>query len=225
MTRITEDELVAALRIFNRTVDIIAQTHQGYHGRKNLGIIKNFLSSNRWIMFPIANVHSLREAVQLPVPNVFISFHDGEFMDNGDGRAQACIGLSFNNEYAMDWLYELLERRNVARFMGMLNSMDKSWRTEITQKIKLNHKDSAPIYQQQTEFPVETVSPKDIADALEESDNNLPRYHDEYDENGISGTILNAISIVAVYKYTDVSNFDRDVQQIFDLFFRVLSLR
>lgn len=229
MKQISFDELTASLRIFNHVSDTVnrhlvdTSRTPSYYAQKALNEIRDMISANRWIMFPDVHFSTLREAASAPVPNVYVAFNRNIIEDDGQGKVNGVIGLSFNNSGAMDWLWQLFRRRsNTQAFMNILNVLDVDWKFEVSQKIKLNHQDSAPIYEQQNEFPAASVTALEIQSSIESSDANLPQHEDDYNDLGI---VLNAITMAGVFKYTNVASFDEDVKKIFDLFFRILSLR
>jgi len=214
MKRLSSDELITALRIFNRVVSIVAKKHANYHRKKTLGEIKDFVSTNRWIMFPDAAIPSLRDGVNMPVPNVYVSFDD-VIEDNKAGQVNGGIGMTFGNGGAMQWLWQLFKRKsNTAKFMTILNSLDDEWEVNIEHKIHTDYHAAVPDYETLFSFTATTVTAQEIQDTILAADNHLPH-----------GNVVNAITIVTVRKATTIGSFDADVLQVFDLFFRVLSLR
>ena len=217
MKRLTQNELTAAHRIYNRVNDLI----QNYYGKRSLDTVHKFVSENRWVMFPEYHLESLREAVTYPVPNVYISFPDGEIKCDKDGKVEGWIGLTFNNSESMLWLAQILKIKNAPFFISILNGMGRPWLVEIQQKIKTNYKDNTPLYDTMQEYDPAVVTAKDIKEAVTMSNVCLPKpqqlYHDE--------PVLWAVTVFSMSKRIHQESFDQDVKSAFDLFFRILSLR
>lgn len=222
MKRISQDEYIAALRIFNRTVSVVAKTHPGYHKKKTLGVIPEFVSGNRWIMFPEASINSIKEGKMSPIPNVYISFHDHDTIrDNKAGvPIGANIGLTFNNEGAMAWLDELFSPKSAPQFMAIVNGLDPEWWAEVSQKIKVGYHESTPFYESQEVFEARSVSITDIEVALNDSDTNRPKHGQVIPQ----GDVVGAITVFSIGKETSEDTFDDDVAKVFDLFMKVLAL-
>lgn len=214
MRRLSNDELIAALRIFNRTTNIVRKTHPNYHGKKFLHDIKNYVSSNRWIMFPVANVTSREEGVNSPTPNVSMAFMNGCITDNTVGQAETTMGLVFGNNGAMQWLWQILRKpSNTNSFMELLNGLNDAWKVSIDHKIHYDFFGEAPTYETMHSYLAPTITADDIRSGITSSDNSRPT------------GVLNVITIFQVYKESIPESFDADVIKIFDLFFKVLSLR
>ena len=214
MQRLTQNELQAAKRIYNRVNDLT----NNYYGKKTADIVKDFVSSNRWIMFPVNNVTSLREGASHPVPNVFISFED-IIVDDQNGKVNGWIGLTYNNSESMLWLHDILCPQKAEHFLKILNGLTSDWIVEISQKIKTNFQDNTPKYHQAVQpINATTATVAAIKTSIKNSDTQLPKRGDDYD----SEPVLNAITMVSVLKETNVHTFDSDVKNVFELFFKVL---
>jgi len=220
MKLLTPDELIVALRIFNRVVGIVEKQNQNYHKKKILGEIKDFVSRNRWIMFPVGNILSLREGVDSPTPNIYMSFHN-DIQDDGMGRVNGWIGLTFGNNGAMQWLEQLLSKKNVYNFMAILNSLNKDWSVEITQKIKTNYFEATPNYEPYITFKAADVTAGEIKSNIIKSNKTLPLIGVDHK----TGPVIAASTIVTAWKETTELKCDDDVENAFKLFFKVLSLR
>lgn len=214
MERLKPDEIQAAKRIYNRVNGLA----NNYYGKKTADAVKHFVSANRWIMFPVSNVESLREGASHPVPNVFISF-DGYVKDNEQGQANGWIGLTYNNAEAMLWLHESLRPKNAADFIRILNALPNEWYLEVQQKIKTNYQDNTPIFHTVQALPVRSLNVQEIKAAIKDSDAKLPKRGDDFQ----SEPVLNAITMVSISKETTIALFDDDAKIAFDLFFRVLN--
>ncbi len=214
MQRLSQDELQAAKRIYNRVNDLT----NNYYGKKIAASVKDFVSSNRWIMFPVNNVTSLREGASHPVPNVFISFED-IIVDNQCGQVNGWVGLTYNNSESMLWLHESLRPKKAEHFLKILSGLTSDWIVEISQKIKTNFQDNTPKYHQAVKpINASSATAEAIKTAIKNSDVQLPKRGDDYD----SEPVLNAITMVSVLKETTVQTFDSDIKNVFELFFKVL---
>ena len=234
MKRISKNELSAAHRIFNR-VDRISG---GYYGHQTLGQVKEYISENRWVMFPECSFGSLRVGVNMPYPNVFVSFESGEITDDasfslgpceyrsdydGGGRMNEYIGLTYHNTWAMEWLREILDSRAYSgTFIRGLNDLGEDWNVEIQQKIRINYPKAIPSYRtMHPPFNAATVKVKDIQEALIDSDKNLLiKDLDEFKGD----PVLGCITVFVVMRKTSFNDFDRDADVAFRLFTKAMSL-
>jgi len=232
MKRLTKSEIASAKRIVNRTIAIAnnvsnskmygSGVRPNYYGRdKTTAEVKDFVSTNRWIMFPVHNVTSLREGASNPTPNVYISFKD-EITDDGNGAPTGWIGLTYNNQMAMEWLKEVLSPKYSPAFMAILNGLKDPWCVEVAEKIKVCHYKHIPEYEPVRAYDPRTITVQDIKDGLQYSNDRLLRpgqyYKDAYEVEG-------AITIFGVHRHTDPSDFDTRAEEAFDLFFRALSVK
>jgi hypothetical protein len=221
MKRLTQDELESVHRIFNRVVSIVGNKHKGYHTKKTLEDSREFVSGNRWIMFPVANIMSLREGVESPTPNVYISFPD-EITDDGKGNViDGWIGLTYNNSGAMVWLNQLLTKRNSSAFLKIVNDLNQDWTVEVSKKIKLNHRDTVPVYETVTREPADKATLQSITNSIKLSDSAL--YH--RDSIHPDGIVQWSITNFQFWKGTVTDTFQDDVVKCFDTFFAALNLR
>lgn len=220
MARISKDEQIASQRIFNHVEDLIGP----YYGHKTLADSQNYVSENRWIMFPEYHITSLREGTTYPMPNVFLSF-PGDISDTGKGRVSSgCIGLTYNNVEAMLGLRDILKRTSKnTLLMSLIKSLDSAWFVEIQHKIKVNCKESAPRYSTHASFKPTAVTVRDLVDGIKDSDNNRLKVGDSHPLDG--NPVLWDVTCFCVFKDTDEAHFDADVQSTFSMFLKVLTIR
>jgi len=217
MKRLSSQELSAAHRIFRRVDNISG----GYYGYRTEAQVKKYVSQNRWIMFPVYNVPSLREGATFPAPNVYISFNRDEIKDNGDGQVNGWVGVTYNNVEAMLWLREILRVRNAPYFINTLNALSQGWHVYSGHKIKTNYKDNTPVYNNIETIDARTVDITGIKSALKKSDGTTLQQGMTY----LGEPVIWCVSVLNASIETNESKFDKDVKEAFDLFIRVLSLR
>jgi hypothetical protein len=213
MKRLTQEEISATHRIFNHVESLIGP----YYGRKTVDEAKEYVSANRWIMFPAFNITSLREGTTYPIPNVFVSF-ENEVRDNRTGQVDGWIGVTCNNSDAMLWLKDTLRKKS-PYLMNILNNIGDEWSVEIQQKIKTDYYESTPYYETIQEFKPSIVTPDDINAGIDMSNKHLPQQGDSYKQ---SHSVLSAITVFTVLKTTTIRTFDDDVKKAFDLFFKMI---
>lgn len=221
MTRLTQDELKAAQRIFNNVNTLCGN----YFGRKTIGEIQKFVSLNRWIMFPVFNVGSLREGASYPAPNIYVAF-DGDIVDDGKGHAESEIGVTYNNTESMLWLDRVLKVNNAPFFISTLNGLGPDWGVNISQKIKTTFKDNTPEYRTIETFDASTVTIDDIKKGISKSNSMLLQSGDDYPfPDGHLEPVIWCVTIFNVSINSGVNTFDRYSKEAFDLFMRILTLR
>lgn len=219
MQRISQDELLAARRIFIHVEMLIGP----YYGHISIDRAKGYVSANRWIMFPEYHVESLREGAELPIPNVFVNF-EGEVRDNGAGQVNGYIGLTYHNVQAMLWLDEILRRGKKSElFLNILKGLGEDWNIEIQNKTQTDCIESTPRYKVFRDFKPSKVSKDLITQSIIDSNRQLLHRGDPYPDGG--NPVLWDVTIFAVSKPTSVPKFDADVKKSFDLLFKALSLR
>jgi hypothetical protein len=220
MSRISRDEQAATQRIFNHVEDIIGP----YYGHKTLSDAQNYVSENKWIMFPEYHITSLREGTVLPVPNIFLSFPEDIVDDGVGGVPEGCIGLTYNNVESMIGLRDILKRtKKSTLFMSILKALGDTWTVEIQHKTKVNFKESTPRYSTHLDFKPSRVSVTDLADGIDDSDHNLLKRGDPHPLDG--NPVLWDVTSFCVYKNTGGVCFDPDVKKSFSMFFKVLTIR
>ena len=217
MKRLTESEVEATHRIFNH-VDNISEA---YYGKKTQNQAKKFVSQNRWIMFPVHNVTSLREGTMFPAPNVYVSFDGEEVADDGDGRVNGWVGVTYNNTESMTWLGEVLKYKNASLFTESIQSLGPNWIAFVEQKIKTNYQDNTPIYKTIKKFDAESVTALDIQNAIKLSNGHLLRPGDDYEGE----PVLWCVTVFSVCRHVSEATFDQEVKVAFDFFVNALNLR
>lgn len=217
MQKLTKDEINATHRIFNH----VNELNNGYYGHKTVNEAKKFVSQNRWIMFPVYNVPSLREGATFPAPNVYIAFYDDDISAHSNGRTDGWIGLTYGNTESMLWLGDILRKKNISYFINNINILGSGWIVSIDQKIKTNFQDNTPVYRNISQFDTHIVIADDIKKAISASNADLIKQGEFYNNE----IVLWCVTIFSVIKETKVMEFDNDIKSIFDLFIKVLSLR
>jgi hypothetical protein len=217
MKHLSKNELDATCRIFQRVNALSGD----YYGKKLRSETEKYVSRNRWIMFPTANIGSLREGVSLPVPNVFVSFND-EIKDDGQGKADCYTGANYGSANAMAWLRDILRRTRLSTtFLQSVNAMGDEWEAYVAQKIHTGFWGGTPVYRTTWTKAADNVTLQDINAAIDGSDQNLLKVGELYKGE----EVVDCVSIFGVNAYTDVENFDNDVKDAFALFTTWLSLR
>jgi hypothetical protein len=218
MQRINQDEYDATHRIFNNVERIVGP----YYGRRTWDETARFVSENRWIMFPVSNVESLRDGTVYPLPNVFVSAWP-EIQDDGAGRVNGWLGFTYHNVGAMEALYSIIDPRRRNRhlpFLNILSSLD--FPIEIQRKTKTDSPNSTPRYEPFQQLDPSTVTTNQIMDAIEESNRTLLRQGDPYPESG--NPVIWSVTIFTVIKETVPATFDEDIKNAFGAFQQLLSL-
>lgn len=217
MKNLSKTELDATHRIFQRVNTLSGN----YYGTKLRSDTEAYVSRNRWIMFPTANIGSLREGVSLPVPNVFVSFDD-EITDNGDGKAECSVGTNYGSSNAMTWLREIIRRKKLStNFVSSVNDMGSEWDAYVAQKIHTGFWGGTPLYRTTWVKAADSITFADIQTAIDGSDQKLLKPGEIYK----GGEVTDCVSIFGVSAYTDIEHFDADVKAAFNLFTNWLSLR
>jgi len=219
MKRLSQSEQTAAYHIFNHVESIVGP----YYGKKTQAMVQDYVSGNRWIMFPQHNISSLREGADLPMPNVFISF-ENEIKDDGSGLVNGWMGLTYHNIQAMQWLNDILKRKKKSLlFINILNSIGDDWSVEIQHKTKTNCPESACRYSTFRAMPPSTVTADMIIQGIKDSNKALLRSGDPYPDDG--NPVLWDVTVFTVMKPTTVKSFNGDVKKSFDMLFKALTLR
>lgn len=218
MSRLSADELKATHRIFNHVDQVV-----NYYGHKTLDETAQYVSENKWIMFPASNITSLREGTTYPLPNVFVSPDDEEISDDGDGRITGWIGFTYHNVEAMEALRAIL-RRPMSRGKVLLRELEilsDDWSVQSVHKIKTDSEKSTPKYSSVRSIAPSAVTIDAIGRAIDESDRTLPRKGDLYANQN---PILWAVTTFSVERWTTPTIFDKDIRKAFDMFLRLVSL-
>jgi hypothetical protein len=219
MHRISVNEYQAVNRIYNRVESIVGP----YYGNKFESETKNFVSENRWIMFPVKGITTLREGTVYPLPNIFVSSFDDEIQDDGHGRVLGLIGITYHNVDAMRSLYTIIDPRRPSRHQPFLNILSQlGFLIEIQRKTKTDSPRSTPHYDTFRSVDSSTASVNQIMNAIGDSDNTLLKPGDIYPGSG--NPILWSVTIFVTYKATTPSSFDRDIKRSFDAFQALLQL-
>lgn len=217
MSRLSRDEYESAHRIFNYVEGLIGP----YYGKKTLDQAMGFVSENRWIMFPVPGINSLREGTTLPMPNVFVSFND-IIQDNGKGLCNAYTGVTYHNVEAMAAFHSLLIRkRKSTSLLQILSGLDNTWDVEVQHKTKTDCPNSVPRYNTFRSFKP-TVSSEKLRKAITDSNKALLQKGDSYPDTG--NPVLWSVTIFSVIKSVTVKTFDADIIQAFKLFTQLLLL-
>jgi len=219
MQRIAQDEFNATHRIFNNVERIIGP----YYGRITRNETAMFVSENRWIMFPVNNVESLRDGTVYPLPNVFVSVED-KIQDDGAGRVNGWLGFTYHNVDAMKALYSIIDPRRPSRHQPFLNIISNlGFPVEIQRKTKTDCPNSTPHYETfGPPFEPSIVTANQILDAIRESDRTLLRKDDIYSETGTP--VIWSVTIFTAIKETVAATFDEDIKNVFDAFRQLLLL-
>ena len=220
MKHLSKAEDAAACRIF-REVNRISNN---YYGTKTDQEIHEYCSLNRWIMFPNKGIGSLAEGRSAPLPNVYISFgEDQEIKDNGEGKAEGYIGMTFNNGDAMRGLLESIFKRPQKRtaFIGWLNNLSSDWYAEISQKIKIHCLNFPPRWKIFDTFDdLSTITHTDIIHRVIDSNNNILQKGD--DDDGVM--VQGSVTTFNVSKDLTLQDFDTDVKESLTLLQDTLDL-
>jgi hypothetical protein len=217
MKRISQEEYSATHRIFNHVERLVGP----YYGRKSIDQAMEYVSANRWIMFPVNGITSLRDGTVYPMPNVFI-YRDDELLDNGQGKMDGCIGVTYHNVEAMIAFRDMLKRKST-QLLNILSGFSDDWSVEIQHKTKTDCVDSVPNYNTFRAFKPSGLTADIIRNAIDDSDSSLPEKGTPYCRTG--NPILWSVTIFVVVKPVTVETFDADVKKIFDVFFRLLDCR
>jgi hypothetical protein len=219
MYRITNEEYNATYRIFNHVEQIIGP----YYGKKTWDETAEFVSENRWVMFPVKSVTSLRDGTEYPLPNVFVSVED-EIRDDGNGRVEGFLGFTYHNVDAMQALHSILDPRRRSKhkqFIDIISRLD--FPLEVQWKTKTDCPDSTPHYDTFKDFEPLTVSTvNQISQAIADSDNQLLHRGDSYYKTG--NPVIWSVSIFTAIKETNPTTFDHDIKRAFEAFFQLLNL-
>jgi hypothetical protein len=222
MHRINAAETAAAHRIFNRVEDAIGP----YYGRKTVAQARDYVSENRWIMFPQHGITSLREGAELPVPNMFVSVggENIEIKDNGAGAIDGNLGVTYHNVEAMLGLRQILKRKSHSDLLiNMLKSLGDEWSVEIQRKTQTDCPDSTPHYETYRAYKPSALTADGLAQALKDSDRTLRCKGDTYPPTGTD--ILWEVSIFVVWKDTETATFERDAKKSFDVLLKMMTIR
>lgn len=219
MKRLSQAELEATHRIYNHVDQVV-----NYYGPKTLDEASEFVSENRWIMFPVLGVESLREGTGLPLPNVFLAMEGEEISDNGSGQSSGYAGLTYNNTSSMAHLFDIFRRPRTkgSVLLRALQSLSDAWSVDVVHKIKTDSHKSTPQYEVfRSEAPSE-VSLESLQNNIADSDRSLPQPGDTW-KNG--NPILSAVTILSIEKEVVPDCFDKDMREIFNIFLRLHALR
>lgn len=210
--RLTQDEFSATHRIFSHVETLVGP----YYGWRPLNETMKYVSSNKWIMFPDKGIDSLREGTELPVPNIFLSFED-MVEDDGNGRANGWMGVTYNNVDAMVGLRDLLRRKMKSRALtSLLSGLGRGWSIEIQHKTSTDCPDSAPHYSTVQAFPPSGVTTTLLRKAIATGDASNLRRGDPYPPTG--NPVMWEVTIFAAQRKTTVADFDAHMRECFDLF-------
>jgi hypothetical protein len=217
MRAISQEEYEAAHRIFNHVEEVVGP----YYGHKTLDEVMGFISQNRWIMFPVNSVTSLREGTMFPMPNVFIASDTDEIHDDGTGRTNGFMGVTYHNVEAMLIFRDMLRRRRNNLLVSVFTSFPEDWAVEIQHKTKADHDKAVPIYDVYESYAPSEITAELLSQTLEDSDLHLLQYGDIYPKTG--NPVIWSISISVVSKDTSIALFDDDIQLVFQRFFQLLT--
>lgn len=212
--RLTANEIKSTHRIFNNVNNLVGNYYQQNKSEQEA---KLFVSENKWIMFPSVAITSLKEGAKYPLPNVFIYF-ENFITDNGSGiPVDGCIGFTFNNEGAMDWLNLLLAKHPI--FLNTLHILGDSWTIRIQHKVKTKFYENTPLYETTDTITTSTATVDDIKNKVLEACKTLPKKDDYFkDELVIWSTVVFVVDKPITETYTN------DLQDIFRLLLLALSL-
>jgi hypothetical protein len=213
-------ELAATHRIFNHVDSLV-----NYYGHKTLDEAALFVSENRWIMFPVRGINSLREGATSPVPNVFVSMDGEDISDDGTGRVTGYVGMTYHNVEAMAHLWDIFKHRKTKGtvLMNTIHRLSDEWQVKAIHKINSDAPGSLPHYDIFRAQNPSVTTLDSIKSSLADSDIGLPQKGDICKISG--NPILWAVTIFDIEKETDPSIFDRDVKEIFDIFLQLHLLR
>ena len=220
MKRLSSEELDATHRIFNH----VNSLWSNYYGRKTWDETKSMASQNRWIMFPVANVDSLREGASHPMPNVFIGFEDEEIKDDGKGIATGLVylGVNYGNLGSMAIIHDFQRRKKKqAQFFQIINSLDDEWVFSVDQKAHTGYHLKTPVYILVEDVSASGLTPEKLSDMLEYSEDNL------LDKGSLYGDeeVLDCITTVSVRTKVTPESFDQKMTEAFNLFQNLLGIR
>ena len=220
MRKLSTTEQNATHRIFNHVDSIV-----NYYGHKTLDQAIGYVSENRWIMFPVRGINSLREGAELPLLNVYVSMNGEDIIDDGNGRPTGYAGLTFHNAGSMDQLKGILKRPKTkgSKLIQVIHSLDDTWELGSVHKIKSEVHNSTPHYDPQPFFIPSVATIDAIKNSIIISDLNLPALGDIYYKTG--NPVQSRITIFSIEKETDPDTFDDDIKEIFDVFMKVHTLR
>lgn len=208
----TQAEYEAAYRIFCHVNAI----NGGYREGITLDQIKDFVSHNKWIVIPRWGVSSIDEAKNAPFPNVYIHFED-LIEDNGMGKANCRIGITYNNKEAMlDVRHKLRKRALRTYFIKNLQTLDETWDITIEHKITVKGTHFYPHYDKYVTFKPSTVSIPFLRASLDESDRSILRRGDIYPKTGTEVSNSNVVLIIS--KGVTIKDFDDSIRAIFGVF-------
>ena len=216
MKRLTNDENDAVHRIFNH----VDNKCGNYHGQKTFDEAKGFASRNKWIMFPEKSILSKIEGIIAPYPNIYIYLGD-EIIDDGNGKFEGNIGVTYGNEYSIESFKKVL-KRNPDDLMVPINSLN--WTVSITHKIKTEFGNNTPHYVDLINFDSLTVTAKDIEDAITDSDNRLLRKGEFFDNGDGPEEVIKCVTVLSVSTSTDYDHCDEDITKAFSLFKKIIGL-
>jgi hypothetical protein len=219
MKRLSIEEQNAVHRIFNHVDSLI-----NYYGHKTLDQAIQYVSENRWIMFPVRGINSIKEGKEMALPNIYITTEKEEIRDNGMGRITGSIGMTYHNDNAMKHLREIIKRpksmgQKLTKIISVLNN---NWEAGATHKVKTECHESVPHYDPQPFISVSVLTVDAVKTAIENSDWALPALGDTYHRTG--NPVKSRITVYSIEKPTDPSMFDNDVKEIFDVFTKVLTV-
>lgn len=221
MHRINASETASAHRIFNRVEEAVGP----YYGRKTVDQARDYVSENRWIMFPKYGINSLREGATLPMPNMFVSVgEDTEITDNGAGAVNGCLGVTYHNVEAMLWYRQILKRKSHRDLLiNVLKGLPDDWSVEIQLKTQTDCPDSTPHYETYRALKPSAVTTPSLALALDDADQNLRHKGDIYPRTGTE--ILWEVPIFVVWKNTETATFEEDAKKAFDVFLKMMTIQ
>ncbi len=219
MKQLSIDEIEATNRIFTR----YNKTNGNYYGHKVKDETKRYASRNRWIMFPANIIDSLREGTEMPLPNVYMHTGDDEIRDDGNGRLEGLVGITYGNNPAMDWVRVILKSQKKSQvFLNLITGMGADWNVSPYHKIHTSYWQSTPIYEKGKSEPANQVTVSSIKANLNNSDNNRRKpgtFMDDGDE------VISCVTTLTAEKYVTPDTFDQDIKDVFNLFLKLLSLR
>jgi hypothetical protein len=218
MKNFSDEELHSALRLFNHANEI----SNYYQKNRFIWDIEHLLSQRRWIVFPYRGIRTIQEVKTFSLPNIFFSFYETkEIADDGLGRADCYIGLTYHNYLAMESFKSILRSSKIKKnqpskhiLIGLMQGIHKSWNINVEQKINIIFRKRDPEYEIFKQFHPSNITVDEIVKAIKESDLNLPMEYDEHE-------VLNAITIINVNKHTSVNTFDTDLRELLSIFKRL----
>jgi hypothetical protein len=218
MTRISQEEYEAVHRIFNYVEGLVGP----YYGSKTIDETMELVSNNRWIMFPVKNVTSLREGVEYPTPNVFLAADAEEINDNGTGKISGNIGVTYHNVMSMAVLREKLKwKASKESLLQIVKGIPEDWNVEIVHKTKTDTNESTPQYDIFKSFKPSEVTMELLRSTIYDSDTHLLVKDDIYPKTGTP--VLWSVTVLVVSKPVTLESFDIDAKQVFKVFFDLLT--